>query len=1269
MSTATVLEALQRNFGGLPSSDFRQVVKAFLEQLRRACGPHRFPEPRSEDFRPTLEVLAASLCETGHCYIEQHATLSDMSARPKLVIDYTGDDSAYRLLFSSYHASSPILDNNRTKVFQMSAFKDDQSSEAQKQMIGEIRKAIECGDTCFLMYTEAIHGSLYDLFNQFFTVQRDKDQNAKLVEKYAVSVDSFWELLRAQKDAASQHVLDEVLAKGQELITMLGPATFYGAVPDSTVTTVLLSVLQNCLPNDNQLTATAAVDAQSLVRVLVRAVSSHLLQIVKPHSFLQQAHAGVRLPAAYEEFFNHKQEHYNLKQLLCSILDTKPLPSLAFEGIRSADELQQAYAEAAADEPETSAAGEARAAAAASPQLLQSSPPESKWVICTSTTPDLDMGYVLPVGRETGEQEMLRRHAMLRSYVMDQPEVLVVHRLEHLTSKAACLAAVQNSHVLHDVSVEVVIFTANMRHVSQRQVSMLRQMIDDVGSAEPDVSKKWILLLHFMPGAALADSYPALFLYGWNFWYLDSCTGGVSQHEMLPVPLWTSTAAAVLHGHAVSTQQLSGEAEMQYGGCTKPCLLLHLRSTAAAQQAAAQAQANLPAKLRPFADFYMSHDTARRQAALDSVLLHLQGPLRQQYSAMWTSQAVSMLVLKAARSISDGYHRNLSTALADLYQTHVGSFLAGIIHRLCGKNLDIITLMHAHQEWTASRPVDHTLLQSMVKFCETRTVAELPALRNQVNVTGILGDADYANFRPAHEFPLFADVHACMDNNKDDALLSLESFERSGCELIAAAMEERIASDTGIAALQACLVLDANLRLRYAKSVARSRLDVPGNWFSQQLPYGSMVENWLMQLWPDGKLSTLHVQLHLHETQLAAGVMLLKQMTGSGQQQFGQLPVTLAERELSAFIANALWTGLQEVAQQEELHTDTLKGLQEAAHHISSCNLTASTKRYILLAADKLLDRMQADNATCLHRALQTLLQLGTVPANTAYIELLQLLPALNMPQAAAQAVECLLLDLVKRIGKAQDTPQGLQDELSAGLYALFNSGLPIGKHMQEYILIELLSPCTLQSANRAKRTGTRLVLQHFPGEQAERLSVLLRLEQAELMYLPKIYDNHGAPDLGAIGSFADALYTAQLRLLLAAKMPIAGAAQDLPSMLAELRQHQPSTTSPASKQLMDSITYCAHLHSTVSWLASELSSAEAQEQLQHALLHSDAAFRLQQQLRSIFAELTHQRLFVSYLLHYSGGNVSQVLDRAVCRVGLGDWTEPWANAMRYTAS
>jgi hypothetical protein len=51
----------------------------------------------------------------------------------------------------------------------------------------------------------------------------------------------------------------------------------------------------------------------------------------------------------------------------------------------------------------------------------------------------------LYVGRETGEQETQRRHAMLRSYVMDQPEVtqachhLVCHLLmEFIVELAFC---------------------------------------------------------------------------------------------------------------------------------------------------------------------------------------------------------------------------------------------------------------------------------------------------------------------------------------------------------------------------------------------------------------------------------------------------------------------------------------------------------------------------------------------------------------------------------------------------------------------------------------------------------------------------------------------------------------------------------------------------------------------------------------------------------------------------------------------------------------
>lgn len=269
-----------------------------------------------------------------------------------------------------------------------------------------------------------------------------------------------------------------------------------------------------------------------------------------------------------------------------------------------------------------------------------------------------------------------------------------------------------------------------------------------------------------------------------------------------------------------------------------------------------------------------------------------------------------------------------------------------------------------------------------------------------------------------------------------------------------------------------------------------------------------------MQLWPDGKLTTLHAQLHLHQTQLAAGVMLLRQMTGSKQQQAGHLPATLAEREVSAFIVTALWNGLQEAAQQRELHTDNVKSLQQSAQFLNSCNLTSSARRYILLAAHKLLDGVQAGDATDLtdvHTALQALLQCGAqqCSADTAYIGVLQLLPTLNMPQAAAQATMGFMLDLVKRIGKAQNAQPSLKDELLAALRAVFVTGLPIGKHAQEYALMKLLSAHTLQPANRAKRVGICSVLEKFAGEQAEGLPVLMRMGRADLTYVSGIYGDY----------------------------------------------------------------------------------------------------------------------------------------------------------------
>lgn len=296
------------------------------------------------------------------------------------------------------------------------------------------------------------------------------------------------------------------------------------------------------------------------------------------------------------------------------------------------------------------------------------------------------------------------------------------------------------------------------------------------------------------------------------------------------------------------------------------------------------------------------------------------------------------------------------------------------------------------------------------------------------------------------------------------------------------------------------------------QSVARSRLDVPSSWFLQHQHYGNLTMDWLMHLWTDGKLATFHAQLHLHETQLAAGVMLLKQMAAVGQQHASQLPANLAQRELSPFIINTLWSALQAAALQAEWQLPDSDALQQAMQHIHSCNLTASPQRHTLLAANKLLESATAEAMPELHRALKAVYECGNQQASavTVYTSLLQLIPSLEVQHAAAAAVECLALDLVKRIAKADRLSDSLKSEVQATLHAVFTAGLPMGKHMQEHIVMQLLSPKTLQVGNRAKRAEVRAALGVFIDQQEgpQRHPVLLSVGNTELNYLPVVYGN-----------------------------------------------------------------------------------------------------------------------------------------------------------------
>ena len=119
----------------------------------------------------------------------------------------------------------------------------------------------------------------------------------------------------------------------------------------------------------------------------------------------------------------------------------------------------------------------------------------------------------------------------------------------------------------------------------------------------------------------------------------------------------------------------AGEADVHYGHNIRPYLLSHVRPSGAAQQAACQASASLPAKLRRIADFYSSAHADRREEALDVMLTVLQEPLQQQYAAMWGLDSISVFVIKVSKqcnqAIASAAHCN--TQFADCLMLNVYS--------------------------------------------------------------------------------------------------------------------------------------------------------------------------------------------------------------------------------------------------------------------------------------------------------------------------------------------------------------------------------------------------------------------------------------------------------------------------------------------------------------------------------------------------------------------------------------------------------------------
>ena len=125
--------------------------------------------------------------------------------------------------------------------------------------------------------------------------------------------------------------------------------------------------------------------------------------------------------------------------------------------------------------------------------------------------------------------------ALLKSIVYDDLRVLKIYKITPDTLHGEIEGQVQMFKENMDHSIFLII--ANMQDVTLKMINHLRILVEQKENELLETDKLIVFLLQFPQGQQLfTRCYPALFLNGWDHFYLDSLTTDVSVHG-LPRPL------------------------------------------------------------------------------------------------------------------------------------------------------------------------------------------------------------------------------------------------------------------------------------------------------------------------------------------------------------------------------------------------------------------------------------------------------------------------------------------------------------------------------------------------------------------------------------------------------------------------------------------------------------------------------------------------------------------------------------------------------------
>jgi hypothetical protein len=376
ITPSSLLYALEENFNGILKEKFEELVRIFFKAVAEECPDFRLPNQR----RNIPTILDQSM--------KLDSVRRRLYGRYKLIIDESEDESAVRLLAQSGFLD---IDPSKTVVFRMSDFPDDVNNELRNvEILSTIKLCMETGKTILMVNTGRIHGSLYDVFNQNFSIMATGD-NRKIwskvaigpktidvvvhedfqcivhvnrsefkeipapflsrFQKYSLSIKDFYQIRWAKLPIEEQRLMENVERKAQSFIEHVGQQYFCG-LSSNTIYSCLLGLIEKndeeerYYLNIHQQYTQLTIKSKSMIeqnptntfQCLLRSVLSRLMQLIPPESII------LKLPTFEDQIsrwictnYFQNQEHFSLENFL-KTFSTSPISSMNILDLENVDD-------------------------------------------------------------------------------------------------------------------------------------------------------------------------------------------------------------------------------------------------------------------------------------------------------------------------------------------------------------------------------------------------------------------------------------------------------------------------------------------------------------------------------------------------------------------------------------------------------------------------------------------------------------------------------------------------------------------------------------------------------------------------------------------------------------------------------------------------------------------------------------------------------------------------------------------------------------------